>query len=90
MYANVDNCVEVSTEGGMHHVALAVPTGLFTIMRDAFKVPVEATVTLSIDQQGERYVFSLLHGYHLYDLWDYSQASLPGWIVGLEHRIVPA
>lgn len=85
MYANVSNEMEVVNQRGeLVVVPVAVPTGLFTIMKDVIAVPVSETVRLSIDAtpKGEdvRYVFSLMFADQLYDLWDYSWGSLPKWI----------
>ncbi len=85
MYANVSNEMEVvNLRGEFVTVPVAVPTGLFTIMKDVISVPPTERVTLSIDAtpKGEdvRYVFSLMYADHLYDLWDYSLGSLPKWI----------
>lgn len=95
MYANVDNRLEVALDEGntTFGVALAVPTGLFTLMRDVMKVPIGETVKLSIDEVivGEdaqkEYVFSLMWGDNLYDLWKYSRGSVPSWIFDKEFRL---
>jgi hypothetical protein len=88
MYANVDNRVEVCVEDDFWFVVVAVPTGIFTLMRDVFKVHREELIRLSIDQDGERYVFSMTRGDHdLIDLWDYSEGSIPRWIFSKEYRL---
>lgn len=90
-YANVDNRMEILAGNANYYVAVAVPTGLFTLMKDVFKIPQSAgTVKLSIDQVQERYVFSLFYeGYAdmLVDLWDYSRLSLPAWILDRGYRL---
>lgn len=89
-YANVDNRMEVKlTSDPAFRVAVAVPTGLFTLMKDVFKVPVGETVTLAIDQDDfkDRYVFSLMYGGdNLYDLWMYTGSTLPQWILNPQYR----
>lgn len=89
MYGNVSNLLEVVQGERIHHVALAVPTGLFVLMQDVLKIPPEDSVTLSIDQVGERHVFSLLHGTSLIDLWTFSASSIPAWIQGTEYIVSP-
>lgn len=92
-YANVSNRMEVALCSGTHHVAVAVPTGLFTLMRDVFKVDTGTPVTLSIEEvdgsRGDpRFVFSMLAGDdNLYDLWDYSEGSLPRWLLDGSYRV---
>jgi hypothetical protein len=74
----VGNIVEVAMDGqSMRFVPIAVPTWLFSFMREVCNIPADMEVSLAIDQVGERYVFSLLAGDNLYDLWDYSRGSLP-------------
>lgn len=93
MYANVDNRLEVALDNGetTYIVPLAVPTGLFTLMRGVMKIPIGETVRLSIDELAEgedvSYVFSLMCGDSLYDLWRYSRGSVPQWILGKEYRL---
>lgn len=86
-YGNVDNRLEV-TDGDRHwHVAVAVPTELFTYMREVMKVPPEETVTLALDRDEDHYVFSALAGDTLHDLWSYSRASVPGWLLAPAYRL---
>lgn len=82
-YANVSNLMEVSLEdGSLYHCPTAVPTGLFTLMKDVFKVPPEEQVNLSIDQSGARFVFSMMvEERTLYDLWTYTMTTIPKWIL---------
>ena len=86
-YANVDNLMSVTIDDDEFFVAVAVPAGLFTIMRLSLKVPPSAEVKLGLDQHGERFVFSILYGEdNLYDLWDYSSQSVPAWVFSMEYR----
>ena len=94
MYANVDNKLELATSSGISHVAVAVPTGLFTLMKDVFRVPVDVTVNLAIDEivdeRGDRdstFVFSIIWGNEIRDLWAYSRGSLPAWLTAREYRL---
>jgi hypothetical protein len=88
-YGNVDNRMEVHTRAGTWHVALAVPTGLFLLMKGVLSVSVDDAVSLSLDEgDDERYVFSLMVGTErLYDLWSYSTGSVPRWVFNPEYRI---
>lgn len=88
-YANVDNRLEVATARDAWTIPVAVPTELFTFMREVAKVPPEETVTLGLDEteDGEHYVFSMLAGDNLYDLWHWSRRSIPGWLLSRDHRL---
>lgn len=87
-YANVDNRMEVLARNTNYYVAVAVPTGLFTLMADVFKVPLEEEVRLSMDEVGDRFVFSIFYGSdNLVDLWDYSRKTLPAWILTKQYRL---
>lgn len=80
---------------GIYCVAVAVPTGLFTLMRGALSVHPSDSVTLAMDldehvDEGADpyYVFSMMVGTdQLFDLWTYSEASLPQWIRNPVYRI---
>ena len=88
-YANVDNLLEVSRGSYVHYVALAVPTGLFTLMKDVLKVSPDEKVSLSLDHLSEegRWVFSLMRGEDkLYDLWSYSENSVPPWVFSDDYK----
>lgn len=90
-YANTSNTLSVETQSGVHHVALAIPTGLFTLMR-FLDVSVDETVQLGIalEERDEdvRYVFYMLIGEdRLFDLWEYSSGSVPGWIFDPQYRV---
>lgn len=80
-YGNVSNLMEVAGDGFSFGVHVAVPTVLFTYMQEVAKVPPEVSVTLAIDRQGDWWVFSLLAGEDLHDLWAYSDGSIPAWIL---------
>lgn len=87
-YANVNNCMELALSSGMYHVAVEVPTGLFTLMKDVFKVPRDAEVSLSIDEvqaTPTRYVFSITWRDQIRDLWEYTK--LPAWLCAEEYRL---
>lgn len=97
-YGNVDNRMEVHIGVDLYHVALAVPSGLFTLMKTVFKVPPEETVNLLLMEDTasdavtgdavSTYTFSLMYGEdHVYDLWAYSEGSLPRWLTSPEHRV---
>lgn len=77
-YGNVDNAVEVNTGEAAVFVYIAVPTFLFTFMRDVARIHPATEVHLSLDRVNRSYVFSLLAGENLYDLWSYTEATLPG------------
>ncbi len=81
-YANVDNRLEViSRDGQTYEVAVAVPTALFTLMRDVLKITREEHVTLSIEFEDRWFLFSALTDTdRLFDLWYYTPATLPAWL----------
>lgn len=88
MYGNVDNLMEVVRNGQSVYVLLAVPTGLFTLMQDVLRVPPEEHVCLSLDEgEDGRYIFSLMYGTNLVDLWTYSQKSKPAWTTMKEYFV---
>ncbi len=84
-YANVDNMLAIS---GVHveatrAVPIVVPTVLFTLMRETFKVPVEDEVTLYLVQEGEFFVFGMAWGaadINVADLWAYTNNALPNFL----------
>lgn len=94
-YANVSNRLTVDTPEWSQAVALAVPTGLFTLMRDVFSIRPEQVCTLGIDlmetgKGDERYVFSLhVHGKkgETYQLWDYPDDGLPRWMLNPDNWV---
>ena len=89
-YANISNIVDFADGGRTWAVCVAVPTELFTFMKEVAKIPPEDAVTLSIDRvDPDWYVFSLLRGEDLYDLWHYSNMSLPAWLLDREYRHIP-
>lgn len=79
LYANIDNRLDVNVGRG-HAVAVAVPTELFTFLKEVAHVPPEIPVNLGITSEGERYVFFMIAGDSLFDLWSYSRKSLPAWL----------
>lgn len=88
MYANLENRLEIALTSSSHTVAVALPTGLFHLMKDVLQIPPEDQVTLYIDQVGEKYVFGLLQGSStLVDLWTYSEKSMPAWMGKEEYWI---
>lgn len=82
LYANVDNAVDCDIGGTPFFVFIAVPTELFTILREVGKLDPNEDVTLALDREDERIIFSAFSesSETLLDLWYYSDASLPGWI----------
>lgn len=89
-YGNVQNRMVVSP---VHRpefaVLVAVPTGLFTIMRDVIRAKPEITYSLTLDGNGDRFILSVVpHGESdFWDLWDYSERSLPSWILNSAYRL---
>lgn len=83
-YANVDNRVQFLPHGRdvPKLIPTEVPTGLFTLMRDVFKVEPQDDVVMYIHEYAPaQYVFGIQWGdgeYDLADLWTYSESSLPG------------
>ncbi len=87
-YGNVSNKMEVySSMGGTYYVAVAVPTGLFTLMKDVFGIKPEQKMFLSLDLVNGYYLFSLLSDKELYDLWFYTERGLPVWIKNPKYRV---
>ena len=77
-YANVDNRVAVTGRGREKRVSVIVPTALFTIMKDVYKIDRGETVDLYITRDGDYYVFGMLWGEESYaDLWCYTDTNLP-------------
>ena len=93
-YANVDNRLEVSMRDTQYRVALAVPTGLFTLMKDVLGITPDNEVLLAIDQatvrpnEDDRFVFSVMCGDDLWDLWSYTAAGLPKWLKDPTYRLL--
>lgn len=85
-YGNVDNLLQITRGGREHSVYVAVPTMLFPLMKEALRIAPDEAVTLSVDQLGEYYVFSLLAGDRLFDLWCYSEKGLPPWLLSRDYR----
>ncbi len=84
MYANVSNELAVLSEHkGTRHVAVVVPTMLFTFMREVFNVPVTDEVTLYLAPQDEYFVFGIAWGTgddNICDLWSYTGTNLPNFL----------
>lgn len=92
MYGNVSNRMEVSRRNRSFHVAVAVPTPLFTLMREVLKVPLDLTASLSLDLSDSFYLLSLSVGRggdisNLYDLWAYTEKALPSWVENRDYHI---
>lgn len=84
VYGNVSNVLEIVRGRSSVRVAIAVPSEIFTLMREVLKVPPSAACSLSLDQVDNHFVFSLLAEVEplaLYDLWTYSSKSLPDWML---------
>lgn len=82
-YANVDNRLEVTMRGKSFMVAVAVPTELFTYMREVARVGPRSSVLLAIDQvgaEGDFFLYSMMCGDKLHDLWVYTAAGFPAWM----------
>lgn len=85
-YGNISNRMEVVDGDRVFYVAVAVPTFLFSFMAEVAKVPQDVQGTLSLEQIDEFYVFSLLVGDTLYDLWPYTRNSRPAWVFSRDYR----
>lgn len=93
-YGNVSNAMEVQLPGrASFRVCVAVPTELFTFMREVADVQPHAECSLAIDVNEEgQGLFCLLVEYggegKLYDLWAWTRGAIPGWIMDREFRCV--
>lgn len=89
MYANVSNRMEIARGDRAHHVAVAVPTGLFSFLREVVKAPIDEVFYLAMDEVGDRYFLSLVSESEdrIYDLCSYSKGSVPAWIFASEYRL---
>lgn len=96
-YGICSNELAVVTNQGTHHVAVAVPTGLFTFAR-AMEIPLEAEVKLLLMEESEVdtitgeeksiYIFSMLYGEEgLFDLWQYTRGSVPSWVFNPDYFV---
>jgi hypothetical protein len=86
-YANVDNRLEITNGRTSFHVALAVPTQLFTYMLN-IGVKQEDTVQLALDWIEGYPVFSMvISGENLHDLWVFPRNGEPDWIYDLKYRV---
>lgn len=86
-YANVNNALEVAIGNRIHAVPLAVPTELFTLFRGVCRFNKDVEITLALDLIDERFIFSATQGATIFDLWTYSELSLPGWIMNPAYRL---
>lgn len=88
-YANVSNRMEVMDQRGrIYHVALAVPTGFFTLARDVLDIAITESVDLGIAAEGRYFVFTaVIDTNRLFDLWYYTPATLPDWITDTAYRL---
>lgn len=81
-YGNVDNEVQITTLSETFGVIVAVPTGLFTIMKQVFKVePHQAAKMYLHEYEPNKFVFGIDWGEDendFADLWTYTWAALPG------------
>lgn len=88
-YANVDNRLQIARRLKTSYVTVAIPTGLFLLMRSAFNISTSAQCSLAIDEfddDGEqRFVLSLFVDdagvESLYDLWTISRGQMPPWML---------
>lgn len=85
LYGNVSNMVQITLThpvGETRGVAVAVPTGLFTIMKQVFKVePHHRTEMYLHEYEPGKFVFGIEWGEDdndFADLWTYTWAALPG------------
>jgi hypothetical protein len=77
-YANVLNVIEFARVGRPRRVPVIIPTQLFTIMKDVFKIERDDVVELYLVKDGEYFVFGMIWGEEsAADLWSYSESSLP-------------
>ena len=86
-YANVSNALEVAIGSRVYAVPLAIPSELFTLFREVCKFNKDVEITLALDLIDERYIFSATQGASIFDLWSYSERSLPGWITNSAYRL---
>ena len=76
-YANVSNCLDVTTRRGDHTVFVEVDTSLFTIMA-ALGVKLDSEVTMYLEYHDQRWLFGLvIDDEQLIDLWYYLPDSVP-------------
>lgn len=89
-YGVVDNRVEVVQGRASYAVYLAVPTELFTFLREVAQVTPDSSVTLSLDLVDGFWIFSAMvdgaSGDSLFDLWAYTHKQLPVWIPDRQYR----
>ena len=91
LYGNVSNVLSVNLLAGRElHVAVAVPTMIFTYMRDVMKLPLDAQVSMYLDEDvGSRfYVFGLNSPQGFNDLWCIdTKESFPRFVLDPGYRL---
>ena len=89
-YANVSNVLEIVSGRAVIRVAVAVPTELFTFLREVAKSDPAHPVRLALDLVGPWYVFSVFiagEDDKLIDLWAYAARGLPEWMLMREYQL---
>lgn len=86
-YGNVDNAMSVGGVGSPYVVHVAVPTMLFPLMKEVLNIHPESEALLGLDLMDNWYVFSVLSGNRLFDLWRYPSKKVPEWILSREYRV---
>ena len=80
-YANVSNAVaRIRGADRTSEHPTVIPTELFTLMREVFKVDPSERVTLYVADDGDYHVFGMAWGENdnnVADLWAYTGATLP-------------
>lgn len=90
-YGNLTNAMSVDIGSDRWTVPVSVPTGIFTIMREVLQVPPECPAALyvdldDLDSDNVVYLFGIAWGDDHCDLWSYSKAGIPAWILAREYR----
>lgn len=79
-YANVSNLLEVVRGGRVTTAHIQVGASLFHLMH-YLGVPVDAEVSLFLDQEGDRMIFGIsVNEDQIHDLWSYSIKLLPPFL----------
>lgn len=86
-YGNVDNAMVVCGVGEPYIVHVAVPTMLFPLMKEVLNIPPESEAVLGLDCIDDWYIFSLMSGDRLFDLWRYPSKKVPKWIKSRNYRV---
>lgn len=83
-YANVNNVVaRIRANGRETEHPTVIPTELFTLMLEVFKVDPSERVTLYVVDDGDYAVFGMAWGEddnNVADLWAYTSGSLPSYL----------